>query len=219
MRPEYGSDNSNQTWLNLSRDGVIFDRRNGRLGPEVQVYYQDRDVVTDWMPVNQQGSAGTAFHFLPRVGDNATVLHLGSGVSQGIVIGTHATDNNPTYTPNTPDSISMASEDGAFFEHEPQSSTTTMAGIGTLHISVGGDTLAFSGGTWTLNVGGDCDITAGGNANVTAANATIKAGTITLDGDVTVTKSLTINGFTNAKGGGQTNPHMSNVDGLSTNAC
>jgi len=205
MRPEYGSDNPNQTWLNLARDGVVYNRRNGRRGPEVQVYYQDRDVLTDWMPVNQMGSAGAAFHYCPRVGDNVTVLHLGSGISQGIVLGSHATDNNPTFTPNSIDSHAAAFEDGAFFEHEPQSSTTTVAGVQTLHISVGGDTLAFSGGTWTLNVGGDCNITCGGNA-------TVKAGTITLDGNVTITKDLTVQGTTHMQQA-FASPNCRNSDG------
>src|SRR5215831_12369505 len=153
MHPEYGSNNPNQTWLNVARSGVVHARRNGRSGPQVKVYYQDRDVITDWLPVNQQGSAGAAFHYCPRVGDNVTVLHLGSGIEQGIVLGSHGTDNNPVFTPNSLDSHAAAFEDGAFFEHEPQSSTTTVAGVQTLHISVGGQTLVFSG-SFTLNVGG-----------------------------------------------------------------
>jgi phage baseplate assembly protein V len=185
MRPEYGSDNPNTTWLNVARSGVVYSRRNGRSGPEVKVYYGDRDVLTDWIPVNQLGSAGAAFHFCPRVGDNVTVLHLGTGIEQGIVIGSHGTDNNPVFTPNSLDSHAAAFEDGAFFEHEPQSSTCTLAGVGTLHLSIGGQTLIFSG-SFTLNVGGA--------VTINAASATIKAGAITLDGPVHITKTLTVDG-------------------------
>ena len=219
MRTDYGSDNPNQKWFNLSRDGTVYDRRNGPLGPQVRVYYNDRDTLTDWLPVQSAGSAGASFHFCPRVGDNVTVMHLGAGTEQGIVVGSHGTDNNPALVPNSIDSVALATDDGAFFEHEPQSGTFTLAGVGTFHLSVNGDSLSYVGGTWTLNIGGDCDITAGGNANVTAANATVKAGSITLDGDVTVTKSLTVDGFTACKGGGTTTPHMTNADGLSTNSC
>lgn len=91
-------------------------------------------------------------------------------------------------------------EDGSFFEHEPQSGTLTMAGIGTFHLSVNGDTLSYSGGAWTLHVGGDITVTAGGNANVTAANATVKAGTITLDGNVHITGTLNTDSTIDAKG-------------------
>jgi phage baseplate assembly protein V len=190
MRPDYGSDNPNQTWLNLARSGVVYERRNGRSGPEVKVYYGDRNLVTDWLPVNQSGSAGAAFHVCPRVGDNVTVLHLGTGMEQGIVLGSHGTDNNPVFTPNSVDSVAMATEDGAYFEHEPQSSTFTMAGVGTLHLSVGGQSLIFTG-TFTLNVGGAVTIDAG--------SATIKAGSITLDGPVHITQSLTVDGSITGK--------------------
>jgi hypothetical protein len=68
--PSYGSNNPNQRWYNLSRDGTVYDRRNGPLGCQVRVYYGDRDTLTDWLPVQSFGSAGVAFHALPRVGDN-----------------------------------------------------------------------------------------------------------------------------------------------------
>ena len=158
-RPGYGSDNPNQSWLNLDRDGVVYARRQGVNGPEVQVYYSDRDILSDWLPVKLNGCAGAVFHFCPRVGDTVSVHNLGTGIEQGVVSGTHATTNNPGIVPNSLDSVAMALDDGSFFEHEPNSGTTTLAGIGTLHISVNGETLAFSG-PWTLNASGTVQVTA-----------------------------------------------------------
>jgi phage baseplate assembly protein V len=211
-RPEYGSDNPNTTWLNLIRSGTVYSRRTGQYGPEIQVYYPDRDLLTDFLPVNQMGSAGAAFHFCPRVGDNVTVLHLGTGVEQGIVLGSHGTNNNPSFIPNSVDSVALATEDGAFFEHEPQSGTFTLAGVTTFHLHVNGDSLSFVGGKWTLNIGGDCNLTAGGDANVTATNATVKAGSIKLDGNVTVTGDLTVLGTMRTKLV-FADPHCQNLDG------
>jgi phage baseplate assembly protein gpV len=114
-------------------------------------------------------------------------MHLGSGTEQGIVVGSHGTNNNPSLIPNTLDSIALATEDGAFFEHEPQGGTLTMAGVGTLHLSINGDSLIFSGGKWTLNVGGPVNINAGGTVTVTAP-------TVQVNGNVNISGNLSVSG-------------------------
>jgi phage baseplate assembly protein V len=204
-RPEYGSDSPNQSWLNLTRNGIVYDRQFGANNrPEVKVYYPDRDILSDWLPVKQQGSAGAMFHYCPRIGDAVTVENLGTGIEQGVVTGAHPTDNNPVVQPNSLDSVALATDDGAFFEHEPNSKTLTVAGVGTMHLSVNGETLAFSG-TWTLNASGACSITAN--------SVTIKAGAIKLDGPVEITQTLKVDGYTTLAGGGNAIPNITNSSG------
>jgi phage baseplate assembly protein gpV len=176
-RPSYGSDNPNQSWLNLNRDGVVYARRQGTNGPEVQVYYADRDLLSDWLQVKQRGSAGAIFHFCPRIGDTVSVENLGTGIEQGVVTGSHATTNNPGFTPKSLDALAMATDDGSYFEHEPQSGTFTLAGVNTLHLSVKGETLAFSG-PWTLQ--------SSGAVSITGTDVTINANSITLNAPNTI---------------------------------
>lgn len=202
-RPNYGSDNPNQSWLNLTRDGVVYDRRQGANGPEVQVYYSDRDILSDWLPVRLPGSAGTVHHYCPRIGDAVTVENQGTGIEQGVVTGSRPTTNNPGIIPNSLDSTAMSTDDGAYFEHEPNSGTTTIAGVGTLHISVNGETLAFSG-PWTLN--------ASGNVQITSPQINLNGVLIDSSGNVTIPGNLTVKGTTNMKQA-IANPNCQNTDG------
>ncbi len=221
---EYGSASEDQVFSNVVRNGTVVNRRNGAGGPEIQVAYTDKNVISDWMPYGQNlGSAGMAFHFCPRIGDNVTTLHNPTGIEQAIAICTNATDNNQTFIPNSLDAIAMSGEDGSYFEHEPNTGTTTMAGIRNLHIKTTGDAVIYIdgnemrqiGGAITEQVGATITITAGGVITLNAPTFVINAPTITLNGDTTVTKSLTVKGFTDLQGGGQANPHMLNEDGSS----
>jgi phage baseplate assembly protein V len=171
------------------------------------VYYADRDLQSDWLPVRQKGSGLAIWHYCPRVGDNVTVEHRGTGIEQGVVTGAYPTDNNPAITPNSLDSIALSSHDGAFFEHEPNSGTFTVAGVGTMHLSVNGETLMFSG-PWTLQSSGTVQITASGTA-------TVKAPTIVLDAvDVKVTGKLWVDQMKPfSLSEIISNPHVKNVDG------
>ena len=190
--------------MNLNRDGVVYARRQGTNGPEVQVYYADRDLLSDWLPVEQRGSAGAIFHFCPRIGDAVTVKNLGTGIEQGVVVSSHPTDNNPGITPNSLDSVALSTSDGAFFEHEPNSGTLTIADIGTLHLHVKGETLAFSG-PWTL--------VSSGAVQITGTTVTVTAPTITLAGNVEITGSLKVDGYTTLAGGDIAEPHLQIQDG------
>jgi phage baseplate assembly protein gpV len=206
VRPGYGSDNPNQTWLNTSRDGVVVNRRQGNTGPEVQVFYTDRNLLSDWLPINNHGSAGAIFYHCPRIGDAVTVDHLGTGIEQGTVVASHPSGNNPSMIPNSLDSVALSTDDGAFFEHEPQSGTTTLAGVGSLHLHVNGETLAFSG-TWTLN--------ASGNVKITAPQISLNGVLIDQSGNVTLPAGMTVKAdkFAGASGTPVANPRMTNSDG------
>jgi phage baseplate assembly protein gpV len=211
---DYGSAGEEAVFGNLIRNGTVVDRRNGLYGPEVMVSYPDRGVTSTWLSVGQLGAAGAAFHFCPRIGDNVTTLHFPTGVEQGIVIAANATANNPSFVPNSIDALAVATENGAYFEHEPQSGTLTVAGVASFHLSINGDVISYNGGTWHLTVGGDLQAQVGGAANITAnGSATIKAPAITLDGPVTVTKTLTVGGNVTFEGQGTIAAHLQNLDG------
>jgi phage baseplate assembly protein V len=217
--PSYGSDNEFQRMLNMIRNGTVINRRNGTNGPEVQIAYTDRNIVSDWMPVGQRSSAGSFhFHSCPDIGDNVTTLHLPTGIEQGIVVCTNPTDNNPTMVPNSIDSHAMSGSDGSFFEHEPNSGTTTIAGVAHLHISAG-ESLTYLtteniqvSGDWTKQVGGKITINAGGNVQITAPLITLNGVTIDSGGNVSIPGNLSVAGVTNTK---QTyaDPNCVNADG------
>jgi phage baseplate assembly protein gpV len=196
---DYGSAGEEAVFGNLIRNGTVVDRRNGLYGPEVMVSYPDRGVTSTWISVGQPGAAGAAFHFCPRIGDNVTTLHFPTGVEQGIVIAANGTGNNPVFVPNSIDAIALATENGAYFEHEPQSGTLTIAGVQSLHLSINGDTISYSGGTWHLTVGGDLTAQVGGTATITAPSISLNGTTIDKAGNVHIIGTLTVDGTSEFK--------------------
>jgi phage baseplate assembly protein gpV len=196
---DYGSAGEEAVFGNVIRNGTVVDRRNGFYGPEVRVSYPDRGVTSTWISVGQPGAAGTAFHFCPRIGDNVTVLHFPTGVEQGIVIAANATGNNHSFVPNSLDAIAVATENGAYFEHEPQSGTFTMAGVQSLHLSINGDVISYNGGTWHLTVGGNLQAQVGGTATITAPSISLNGVTIDSAGDVHIPGTLTVDGTSEFK--------------------
>jgi phage baseplate assembly protein V len=202
--PSYGSNDFNQTSLNLLRSGTVIDRRNGSNGPEVRVSFPDRNLSSDWLPVSQTGSGGMSFHFLPRVGANVLVAHIGTGIERGMVLGSNPTENGGAVIPNSLNSLAMLADDGAQFEYNPDNGQLLIGGVASVKV--------VGGGTITIVTGGDVDVTAGGNANVTAANVTVK-GNITLDGPVHCTQTLTVDSNVTFKAGGTIQSHLQNLDG------
>jgi len=217
--PSYGSDNEFQRLLNVLRSGTIVNRRNGTNGPEVQVAYTDRHTTSDWLPVGQRGGAGSFhFHHCPDIGDDVLVGHLPTGIEQGIVIASNPTDNNPTMVPNSIDSHAISGSDGSFFEHEPNSGTTTIAGVAHLHVKAGEALLYFSNemvqvsGAWTKEVGSTITINAGGQVTVTAPMISLNGVLIDSSGNVTIPCNLTVKGSTDLQTT-TANPHCLNTDG------
>lgn len=217
--PSYGSDNEFQRLLNVIRSGTVINRRNGPVGPEVQVAYTDRNIVSDWMRVGSPSSAGSFhFHHCPDIGDNVTVAHFPTGIEQAVVLCTNPTDNNPTFVPNSIDSRAMGGADGSFFEHEPNSGTSTIAGVAHLHIQAGEALLYFAteniqvSGNWTKQVGGTITINAGGNVQITAPLITLNGVTIDSNGNVGIPGNLSVAGTTNLQQS-YANPNCENADG------
>jgi|SRR5215472_2253019 len=217
--PAYGSDNEFQRLLNVVRNGTVINRRRGTNGPEVRIAYTDRNIVSDWTPVGQQGASGSFHHYnCPDIGDNVTVLHMPTGIEQGIVICANPTDNNPTMVPNSIDSKALSGSDGSFFEHEPNSGTTTVAGVAHLHIDAGEALLYFDNemvqvtGAWTKHVGATITINAGGNVTITAPMISLNGVTIDSAGNVAIPGTLTVKGNTYLDLA-FADPHCENIDG------
>jgi phage baseplate assembly protein V len=218
--PSYGSDNDFQKLLNLVRNGTVINRRNGPLGPEVKIAWTDRNIVSDWTPIGTQASAGAFHHHgCPDIGDNVTTLHLATGIEQGIVVCSNPTTNNPTFAGNSIDSHAVAGQDGSFFEHEPNSGTTTIAGVAHLHVSAGESLFYLAteniqvSGNWTKQVGGTISINAGGNVTITAPQISLNGVIIDSSGNVTIPGTLTVQGFTNLNSGALASPRCTNQDG------
>jgi phage baseplate assembly protein gpV len=99
----------------------------------------------------------------------------------------------------------MVGDDGSQFEYNPDK--------GMLHIGGIKDLQLIGGGAINITKGGPINMTAGANVFVKGANATIQGGTITLDGNVQISGTLTVKGFCDFQAGGQANPHIVNQDG------
>jgi phage baseplate assembly protein gpV len=151
-------------------------------------------------------------HVCPRIGTNVIVGHLGTGIERGVVLSTVPTQNGGAVIPDHINTAAVLFDDGTQISHNPETGAFQVVGPKTALFAVGGDVAFMSDGVWTINCSGNCNITAGGNANVTAANVTVKAGTITLDGNVTITQDLTVKGTTNMQLA-IANPHCTNTDG------
>lgn len=220
----YGSDNEFQRLLNMVRNGTVINRRRGTNGTEVQIAITDRNIVTDWTRVGGHGSAGAWHeHSCPDIGDNVTSLHLPTGIEQGIVICTNPSDNNPTFVPNSIDSKAFGSGiDGSFFEHEPNSSTTTVAGVTHLHVQAKEAVLYFDNemtqvsGAWTKEVGGGITINAGDIVKITAPTINLNGVLIDSSGNVTIPAGMKLKvDFIYASGASEPTgvPHVKNQDG------
>jgi phage baseplate assembly protein gpV len=131
-------------------------------------------------------------HVVPRIGTNVIVGHLGTGIERGVVLSTVPTQNGGAVIPDHLNTAAVLMDDGTQISHNPETGALQVVGPKTVLFAVGGDIAFHSDGVWTINCSGNCNVTAGGNANVTAANVTVTGGTITLQGNVHVTGSLTV---------------------------
>jgi phage baseplate assembly protein V len=210
--PSFGTQGESPVINNMLRTGVVVEQDPATC--RVRVQYPDRDSVTTyWLPVLHRTAAGSKEFSVPNLGDQVHVLHFPDSMETGIVLGTTFTTLNPPpqlKSANPPGPVGGPNAhhtfyvDGSYEEYDPGSSTKTLNTQGPVN--------TVTVGPYTITSTNPITITSSGNVMV---NGMI----VDPSGNVTVPGSLTVNGFTNCKGGGQTNPHMSNVDGLSTNAC
>jgi phage baseplate assembly protein V len=205
--PRYGSaDPPDATGFNVVRSGTVVDRRMGTNGPEVQVAYYDRGETSDWLPVGHHGSAGATMFYCPRLNDNVTVLHYPTAIEQGIVVCTNPTSNGGSIQPDSLNSIAMMGDNGEQFSYNPDTKTLAIHGVGSINITVAGDTYLQTNGNLTAKVGGGADLEAGGTV-------TLKGSQVIINCDCHIKGKLTVDGVTLLDAGGTATPNLINADG------
>lgn len=189
---------------NLHRQGKVTEVLCDQTQTSVRVQYLDKQgLISKPLPVKQFGSRSTSAFWCPKVGDDVSVTMLPNGTEDGFVDGSFYNTGNPPPTTN-PNCRHITYQDSTIIEYvegPPAAKGAKAGGTGTLKF--------FSAGPVNITCG-SCIITASGAV-------TIKAASITLDADVTITKSLTVQGTTSMQLA-QANPHCTNTDGSGNGA-
>jgi phage baseplate assembly protein V len=212
----YGSlEKADATSFNIVRSGTVVNRRMGKNGPQVQVTYEDRGVVSDWLPVGNQGSAGTTMFWCPRLNDNVTVLHYPTAIEQGIIVCTSPTGNGGAIQPDSLNSIAMRSDDGAQFSYNPDAKTLAIQGVTTVHITAAGDITIQANGNLTAHIGSQAvwnvpEFVINGNLLVNGNIST--NGGEGGDGSIGITGGLNVAKPVYFAEGGTAKPHLINDD-------
>src|ERR1700728_1274422 len=109
--------------------------------PLAKIAYPDRQgVTTAWFPVMQRNTVGTVDFSCVRVGEMAVVLHLGTGMEQGIVLGSIYTDKVTTsVTDVTTNKRTVVFDDGTIIQFNPSTSTTTINSNGPVNVTTTGN--------------------------------------------------------------------------------
>lgn len=157
----------------------------------VKVKFPDEDgMVSDWLPVLLPFTLGGRAYWLPRVNSQVVVL-LDEHGEDGVVMGGIYSSADPAPSCNA-DAFHVELEDG----------TAITLTAGKIIATTPGDIEATAGGNLTANVSGNASATIGGSLDVqVSGSATLKAASITLDGPVTCTKTLTVTGPAALNGG------------------
>jgi phage baseplate assembly protein V len=224
MGADYGSANFESTGVNAVRCGKVTDRRLTPNGAQVKVFYADRGVESDWMPVGNSGSKGNRFYTPPpQLGDFVTTLHYPTGIEKSVCVCANPTDNTPSVLPRSVNAIAFQGTDGCYFEYDPDTGCFSINGIATvylnakgqIHIVTGGDLDADVTGNVVANAGGDLTATITGNATITANQINLNGVIIDSSGDITLPagKFVKADSFQGVAGAPVATPHMTNNDG------
>jgi phage baseplate assembly protein V len=153
------------------------------------VTFPDRGFQSAYYNVIQRNTIGTQEYYVPVPGEPVWVLMHGRSLNRGLILGSAYTEGNPPpYNVQTLRGIVFA--DGSYVNYDTA-----------------------NGGNYTINTVGNVVITSAKNLTATiTGSATIKAPTITLDGSVTITKDLTVQGNTSMKQA-KADPNCTNIDG------
>jgi len=190
---------------NMYRQAKVIERIVDLTQVSVRVQYLDKDgLISKPIPVKQHGSKSTGSFWCPKIGDDVCVTLLPNGGEDGFVDGSFYNAGNPPPTTN-PDCHHTTFADGTIIEYKEATQTARSSSPGQLTIK----------STYPIVItSGNVSITVTGTTSLTSSGTTtIKASAITLDSDVTITKSLTVKGVSNLQGGGTATPHMTNADG------
>jgi phage baseplate assembly protein V len=199
-----------------NRTGRDSEIRNGVRGGKVvetlcdetqvccRVQYLDKDgLVSKPLNVKQFGSRSTSSFWCPKVGDDVNVVMLPNGDEEGYIDGSfYNTGNPPPIT--DPDTRHVTFADGTIIEYTEKAKP----GVVKRGTAAGGA----GSGTLMINSVGPINIKCAGVCYIEAPIVIIKAGSITLDSDVTITKTLTVQGTTSLQLA-SANPHCTNTDG------
>lgn len=144
-----------------------------------------------WLPVVTQWSLGAKSYCMPTVGEQVACW-MDEEFAFGVIIGGIYSDaDTPPAAPAT--SRHQVYPDGTIIEYDPASHV--------LKVDVKGDVTIIATGNVTATITGNLSATAN-NATITAASlAKIKGATITLDGPVTVTGLLLVQGLATLSAG------------------
>jgi phage baseplate assembly protein V len=191
---------------NMFRNGKVIDRLVDDTGVFVRVQFLDRDgLVSRWLPVKQAGSRGTSSFYCPKIRDDVSVTMLpNTEGGEGFVDGCFYNTGNPPPITRTEDADRKHVTFGdstviEYVEGPAQARELGKAGVGK--------------GKGSLNFASDGPIVIScNNLTISAANIILKAGTITLDGNVHITGNLTVDGTTNMKQA-HASPNCTNSDG------
>jgi phage baseplate assembly protein gpV len=207
----------------------------------VRVNYPDRDnMVSPWLPLMQKSTAGAQDFWLPRIGEQVHVLHSADGDSQGVVLGASYTSGNPTTydarvastsnkppakgpapanggpstrSPSSPNARHVVYDDGTFFEHNPDNSTTTANTQGPFQLATTGYVHVYSGATIDVTAGSTIKIVGGGTIMITAPLIIANGVSIDANGNVVIPGTLQVTGNVTFKAGGSIQTHLTNLDG------
>lgn len=107
------------------RHGKVIDRKMDKdRGPLVRVQYLDKQgLISQWLPVKQFGSRGTAHVYTPKIGADVNVNMLANGSEDGFIDGTFFNKSNPPPAGVDIDTRHFKTEDGSVIEYRESDST------------------------------------------------------------------------------------------------
>lgn len=163
--------------VNLIRKGSVYDVDLSKNPPMVRVSVGDPDdadhpgLTTNWIPF-LAARAGKTREWNPLTAGEQVLLFCPMGdPAQGVAVGGLFSDDAPAPS-NSADKHLRTYPDGAAIEYDHAAHVLNV----------------------DLPAGANVNVTAPGAVNVNTKEATVKAEAITLDGDVTVTKTMTVKG-------------------------
>lgn len=190
---------------NLIRLGSIKEADYANATARVEI----GDLVTDWLPWITARSGGDISWWAPEVAEQVIILSPSGDLSQGVILPAIYQSSSPP-PENNADVFTVVFKDGTKITYDRATHKLNADVKGDIEIKAeknikceaGEKIEAKAGGDLNAESGGNITIKASGNVNVEAAQATVKASSITLDGDATITGNGDINGNTNLGGGG-----------------
>lgn len=130
--------------------GYVVGRDPSRM--MVRIELPAHQLTTQWLRVLTPLASGGKTYSLPRTGDFVACL-LDDSLNTGFVIGSAYTNGSkPSVDPSKPNAFHVTMDDGAIFEHDPDTSETLIdipAG-GSFTVRCGASSLVITDGVVTL---------------------------------------------------------------------